>query len=465
MPNVFSLPDVGEGLTEADIVTWKVAAGDSVTVNQILVEIETAKSLVELPSPQAGTVSALLVSEGDTVEVGTPIIEFGGDAAANAPQASAESAPASAPPASTDSGEPAGDEASGPNLVGYGTSPSSSRRRPRRNAVAQAPSAKDSALPPAPEAPAAPAPAQQPAAPRATGHALAKPPVRKLAKDRGIDLAEVTATGPAGDVTRDDLLRHIESTAGAQTDASAGPAVSTEATGASGAGREERIPFKGVTKFMAQAMVDSAFTAPHVTEFLDVDMTATMEFTRELKASKALGEDVRVSPLLLVAAAVSWAARRHPRINSSFDGDDIVVKHYVNLGIAAATPRGLIVPNIKNADALSLSDLARALGDLTATARSGRTSPAEQAGGTISITNVGVFGVDSGTPIINPGEAAIVAFGQVRKRPWVVDDEIVVREVSTLAVSADHRLVDGEIISKFLADLGRALEDPRLLLI
>ncbi|MBE4696404.1 2-oxo acid dehydrogenase subunit E2, partial [Brevibacterium casei] len=318
------------------------------------------------------------------------------------------------------------------------------------------------------EAPAAQSGAEaQPAAEAPTASAneaptgakpLAKPPVRKLAKDLGVDLATVTATGSRGEVTRADVL--------AAADGSAAPAVSGATASASvDTGElEERIPFKGVTKMMAKAMVDSAFTMPHVTEFLDVDVTETMAFVRRLKASKVLGEDVRVSPLLIVAKAVAWAVGRNPRINSALEGDDIVVKKYVNLGIAAATPRGLIVPNIKNAHAMGLTQLAQGIQDLTALARSGKTPPADQTGGTITITNVGVFGVDAGTPIINPGEAAILAFGQVRKKPWVVDDEIVPREITTLSVSADHRVVDGEIISKFLADVGRGLEDPSVLL-
>lgn len=475
----FPLPDVGEGLTEADIVAWKVAPGDTVTVNQILVEIETAKSLVELPSPQAGTVGALLVEEGQTVEVGTPIIRFGGD------DSNAEAAPASAgapaPGSAEKSTDASGDADGGATLVGYGAKETSSKRRPRKGAPVPAPAA--SVAPAASAAPAAeaavPAPATAPAAqaqsasapvpaaqsqsasaPASPSKPLAKPPVRKLAKDLGVDLSQVTPTGPRGDVTRDDVHAAANQTAAPTSGATAPAAASASDQGA----LEERIPFKGVTKMMAKAMVDSAFTMPHVTEFLDVDVTETMAMVRRLKSTKFLGEDVKVSPLLIVAKAVAWAVGRNPRINSCLSGDEIVVKKYVNLGIAAATPRGLIVPNIKNAQAMGLGELAQGIQDLTALARSGKTPPADQAGGTITITNVGVFGVDAGTPIINPGEAAILAFGQVRKKPWVVDDEIVPREITTLSVSADHRVVDGEIISKFLADVGRGLEDPTLML-
>ncbi|MCM1011020.1 dihydrolipoamide acetyltransferase family protein [Brevibacterium sp. XM4083] len=474
----FPLPDVGEGLTEADIVSWKVAPGDEVTVNQILVEIETAKSLVELPSPQAGTVGALLVEEGQTVEVGTPIIRFGGadDAGAGAETMSAPHAEATAP---ASDGAVTSDDEGGATLVGYGAKAASSKRRPRKggsaaasqSGAAEASGTAESSGPAAPAtAPAQPETgsaaadgAAESAEAASAGKPLAKPPVRKLAKDLGIDLASVTPTGSRGEVTRADVQAAADGTAApAATGATAAGA--TASASADVAALEERIPFKGVVKMMAKAMVDSAFTMPHVTEFLDVDVTETMAFVRRLKASKVLGEDVRVSPLLIVAKAVAWAVARNPRINSTLDGDDIVVRKYVNLGIAAATPRGLIVPNIKNAHTMGLTQLAQEMQDLTALARSGKTPPADQAGGTITITNVGVFGVDAGTPIINPGEAAILAFGQVRKKPWVVDDEIVPREITTLSVSADHRVVDGEIISKFLADVGRGLEDPSVLL-
>lgn len=455
MSNEFNLPDVGEGLTEADIVSWKVAPGDTVTVNQILVEIETAKSLVELPSPQAGTIEAILVEEGETVEVGTPIIRFGGAQGVATPDTAKD----------VDQTQSAGDEESGPNLVGYGTKASSTKRRPRKGGAA--PAADTSAAPatpaPAPEAPAATPSASAETRTSTPDKPLAKPPVRKLAKDRGVDLGDVTPTGPNGQITRDDVLNHGTTSAQGATES---PAQAATPVG-SGAldGTEERIPFKGVVKFMAQAMVDSAFTAPHVTELVDVDVTETMNLVRKFKANETLGEGVKVSPLLILSKAVCWAVARNPRINSALDGDAIVVKKYVNLGIAAATPRGLIVPNIKNAHAMGLSQLASELGELTRTARAGKTTPAAQAGGTISITNIGVFGIDTGTPIINPGEAAILAFGQVRKRPWVVGDDIVPREITTLAVSADHRVVDGEVISKFLADVARVMEDPTLLMV
>lgn len=455
----FPLPDVGEGLTEADIVAWKVAAGDTVTVNQILVEIETAKSLVELPSPHAGTIGALLVEEGDTVAVGTPIVRFGpvggedtAPSAAGASEADAAEA-AEAPPAE------APDESSGATLVGYGAVASSSKRRPRKAPAdgGAAPAAPATAAPPPDDSSAA---GQAP--PRAEaahdGRPLAKPPVRKLAKDHGVDLATVTPTGDRGQVTRADLLAHLDSDAAA-AGARAGAPASADAQAAGGE-REERIPVKGVKKAMANAMVASAFTSPHVTIGVDVDVTGMMDLVRRLKAERALGDDVRVSPLLIIAMAVARAARRHPYMNARMDGDEVVLRHYVNLGIAAATERGLIVPNVKDADGMGLAELGRGIGELVEVARSGKTPPAAQSGGTITLTNVGVFGVDWGTPIINPGESAIVAAGRVQRRPWVVDDAVVPREVMTLTASADHRVVDGEAISRFLRDIADVLEDP-----
>ena len=491
MSDVFVLPDPGEGLTEADIVSWKVAPGDAVTVNQILVEIETAKSLVELPSPHAGTIAELLVTEGATVEVGTPIVRFGGaDAGTAAEAAPASVAPAASPSADAGTGDAAGDDSAsgGATLVGYGAVASSSKRRPRKNATGGAAAAAPAA--PATPAAAAPAPGAAPtaqpaagaqAAPAANadtaaqpsttptgGRPLAKPPVRKLAKDQGIDLASVRATGAAGEVTRADLQAHIDGTAasavGSGAQAAGAPAAGAATPAVASADREWREPLKGVKRAMSNAMVASAFTSPHVTVGVDVDVTGMMDLVRRLKAERALGEDVRVSPLLIIAKAVTRAALRHPGMNARLDDEVITYRGYVNLGIAAATDRGLIVPNIKDADGMGLAELAREIGELVAVARTGRTTPAAQSGGTITITNVGVFGVDWGTPIINPGESAIVAAGRVVKKPWVVDDEIVPREVMTLAVSADHRVVDGEVVSRFLRDVADALEDPITLL-
>ncbi|MFJ6133096.1 dihydrolipoamide acetyltransferase family protein [Janibacter terrae] len=448
---LFNLPDPGEGLTEAEVTTWKVQVGDEVAVNDIVIEVETAKSLVELPIPFAGTVVELLVAEGDTVDVGAPIIsvEVAGAAPASAPASPGET-----------------EEASGPNLVGYGAKAGSTRRRARRGGVAPAAEAAPS---PAPEAPAAPVAAAAPAPlTGAQTRALAKPPVRKLAKDLGVDLQSVTPTGEGGIVTRSDVESAASgaSAAPVETVAAQAPQGAVGQVGRRAPGQDVRVPIKGVRKATAEAMVASAFTAPHVTEFVTVDVTAMMDMVERLKRDKAF-KDVKVTPLLLVAKAFCLALRRNHEANASWDeaAQEIVLHADVNLGIAAATPRGLLVPNIKAADSLSLHDLAAALGGLVATAREGRTQPADLGGGTATITNVGVFGVDTGTPILNPGEATILAFGAVRRMPWVVtaadgSESIEPRWVTQLALSFDHRFVDGELGSKLLADVGALLHDP-----
>ena len=285
--------------------------------------------------------------------------------------------------------------------------------------------------------------------------------MRKLAKDLGVDLAAVTPTGEGGTVTRADVEEAAST--GAGTGQATAPASAPER--ASGE-RETRVPIKGVRKMTAQAMVDSAFTAPHVTEWVTLDVTATMDLVERWKKDREF-RDVKVTPLLVLAKAMCVAIRRNPGVNASWDeaAQEIVLKHYVNLGIAAATPRGLVVPNVKDADAMSMRELAEAIGVLTGTAREGRTQPADMSNGTITVTNVGVFGVDAGTPILNPGEAAIMAFGTVARRPWVItaadgSEVIAPRWVTTLALSFDHRLVDGELGSRFLADVAALLADP-----
>jgi len=500
----FRLPDAGEGLTEADILKWYVQPGDLVTVNQVIVEIETAKAAVELPSPFAGVITELLVEEGDTVDVGTPIVTV---------DVNPEGAPGvpAAMQAQTLSGAdliptPPDDEAVEPGLigspapggrtavlVGYGPKSVAAKRRPRKGAASAptgpagrgpssvgGPAAEtalaETASAPVEAAPPARAAAVEAAAPkpvalsapgsngasavdgRAAVSVLAKPPVRKLAKDLGVDLASITGSGPAGVITRDDVESAARATAQPEPIAAA-PAPSWDGS------REQRIPIKGVRKHTAAAMVASAFTAPHVTEWMTVDMTETMRL-RDRVAAMPEFAGVKVSPLLFAARALLIAVKRHPMINSAWDeqAQEIVVKDYVNLGIAAATPRGLVVPNIKDAGRLSVRDLAVALRDLTETARAGRTSPADMTGGTITITNVGVFGVDGGTPILNPGETAILALGAVRETPWVVAGQLAVRQVTQLSLSFDHRIVDGQLGSQFLADLAAMLTDPSLAL-
>jgi pyruvate dehydrogenase E2 component (dihydrolipoamide acetyltransferase) len=483
----FKLPDVGEGLTEADIVRWHVKPGDTISINQIIVEIETAKAVVELPSPYAGVVADLLVPEGATADVGTPIIAVDttggaatGKAAAGAAATEAVPAEAAAQRAISETedlipappvegavepgivGSPAPKAERQAVLVGYGVKLGTTSRRARKPtaaAASRAPAA-TSPPPPATQTPAAPAqPAAASAAPETNGHGhgqvLAKPPVRKMAKDLGVDLAVVTGTGPNGSITRDDVQAAL-------SEPTVKPA---QIAHVAAVAREERIPVRGVRKHTAAAVSASAFTAPHVTEFLQIDMTETMTATARLRGLPEFA-DIRVSPLLLVAKALLLAAARHPMINAKWDDEaqEIVVKHYVNLGIAAATERGLVVPNVKDAHAMSLPELARALALLAETARAGKSTPADLSGGTITITNVGIFGVDTGTPILTPGEAAILAFGQVKDAPWVVGGELAVRKVCTLALSFDHRLVDGDLGSAVLRDVGAMLTDPLTML-
>jgi 2-oxoisovalerate dehydrogenase E2 component (dihydrolipoyl transacylase) len=483
----FKLPDVGEGLTEAEIVSWKVKPGDTIKINEIIVEIETAKSLVELPSPFAGVVGDLLVDEGSTVDVGTPIItvDVGGPGGAAVPVEEVAPQVAEAPGSGSESdvATPKDDEGVEPGLiggpapggrtsvlVGYGPRTTSAKRRPRKDAggtpltpsAATAQQAVQTSMMTTPTPVAEPdVDEAEPAAPTSTGGAapqdqnggprvLAKPPVRKLARDLGVDLAAVSASGPDGSVTRDDVMAAADGSIGSRR-----PEARQDGE------RETRIPVKGVRKMTAQAMVSSAFTAPHVTEWVTIDVTRTMELVDRLRTNRDFA-GIKVGPLLILAKALILAVRRHPGVNATWDeaAQEIVVKNYVNLGIAAATPRGLVVPNIKDADDMTLLELAEALNQLTATAREGRTQPAEMAGGTITITNVGVFGVDSGTPIINPGESAILCFGAVKDMPWVHDGEIAIRKVTQLALSFDHRLIDGALGSQFLADVARVLEDP-----
>jgi 2-oxoisovalerate dehydrogenase E2 component (dihydrolipoyl transacylase) len=396
----FLLPDLGEGLTEAEIVAWHVAVGDEVALNQVLVEVETEKAVVELPSPYVGTVVELLAAVGESVPVGAALIAIG-TAGKRLQQEAGEKVP---------------------TLVGYGPSeaPPSRRRRKRRPHGG--------------------------AAPPALARPLAAPPVRFMARQNGVDLARVEGHGPGGVITREDLAAHL-----------AGAPEPTP----HGEDRETRTPVRGVQKHMAEAMVRSVATAPQACVFLTLDVTPTVQLVGRLRENRHFG-GLRVTPLAVVARALLLALRDHAALNSSWDDAtaEVVTKHYVNLGIAVAGPSGLVVPNIKDAQDLTLRDLTRALADLTERARAGRCTPADLSGGTITVTNVGVFGVDAGVPILNPGEAAILAVGAIARRPWIFESEVAPRDVMTLSLSFDHRLVDGRAASHFLAAVGELLSDP-----
>ena len=456
MIKVFKLPDLGEGLTESEIVAWHIAPGDSVELNQHIADVETAKAVVELPSPFTGVVTELHQPSGVVVHVGEPIVSFEVEGAEpdDAPAANAGRPDGAVAAAETDAGEPAqGREAV---LVGYGAAVERNgrpKRRARRGNMVTEPTE-----PAEPVETAAGSVADVTSSSSATAvgeRPRSTPPVRALARDLGVDLGAISGTGPDGLITRDDVLTVAEGLT------PAAPAASVTAPGE----RESRTQIKSLRKLTAAAMVQSAFTAPHVTEFLTVDVTPTVELLDSLKRNRAFA-DVRINILTVVAKALCIAISRNPSVNSRWDdaAGEIVQFNYVNLGIAAATPRGLIVPNITDAETLSLTELATALAGLTEAARSGKTSQAALGGGTISITNIGVFGIDAGTPILNPGEAAILAMGVIRRTPWEYKGEIALRQVMTLSLSFDHRLVDGEQGSRFLADVGAILAEPGMVL-
>jgi 2-oxoisovalerate dehydrogenase E2 component (dihydrolipoyl transacylase) len=421
----FKLPDLGEGLTDGEVVRWLVAEGDAIALNQPIVEIETAKAVVEIPAPYAGTVVRLHAAEGQSLDVGAPLISVdpaGGSGAAEAAAASPEPEPELQA-----------------TLVGPGERQQLRRRRIGGHARSG-------------NGPAATAPAPAAQRPRAT------PPVRRYAKDRGVDLTALVGTGRDGRITREDVDGALDGGQDGGQPAAAPAALQPRDRG------EERIPVRGTRRQIAAAMTASAFSIPHVTEFLTVDATRLMELRERLRALPA-ADGLKLTPLAVVARALCAALRSYPLMNSSWDDDaqEIVVKGQVNLGIATDTPTGLLVPNIKDADTLGILDLSRELTRLTALARERRAAPADLTGGTITITNVGGFGVETGTPIINKPECAILATGLIAPRPWVVDGQLAVRQLMTTSVSFDHRIVDGAYAAQFLAHLRDLLEDPALL--
>jgi pyruvate dehydrogenase E2 component (dihydrolipoamide acetyltransferase) len=428
----FLLPDVGEGLIEADVVTWKVQVGDRVVLNQVLVDIESAKAIVELPSPYVGVVVALHAKEGDTVAVGSPLVTIEGEI---------EETPAT-------SEKPQREAV----LIGFGVAPEGDAPTTRTRRSTLAPSASRVDSPSTPTVSTGPASAVR-----------AAPPVRQLAKQRGVDLATVTGTGPNGAITREDVERAVPNEA---TTAPKSPSVATRFVGRELASwdegeREERIAIKGLLKVMADAMTESALSAPQAALWVRVDVSATVARLASLRANPAYA-DLRFSPLTLVAMAVVDAARHFPGINSFFDAaaNEVVVKRFMNLGIAVNAQRGLLVPNVKNADQLDLLGMARALTDLSDRAREGKTTPEEMANGTFTITNIGPFGIDGAIPMLPLGTGAILCVGSVVKSPWVVDDQLVVRDVVEISMTFDHRHIDGALASSVLAHIAAYLREP-----
>ena len=453
MEKLFNLPDLGEGLTESEIVSWKVQVGDVVALNQIIAEVETAKAIVELPSPFSGTVKKIFEPVGAVVNVGNPIISI---------DVSVDGEKAAAPLA--DAGQ-----SRQPTLVGYGAPVEATgrpaRRRRQNTATGQV------ALAGSPVSVAErgrePASGLKVAEPRVgIGYLRARPPVRKLARDLHVDLREVNASGSGGLITREDVLQAQHPSKQENIPSRPPETRVSEASveHASSAQRETRVKVHGVRKATAQAMVSSAFTAPHVAEFLTVDVTRTMELLERLRAKREFAE-VKLTITTLAAKAVSLLLAKHRSLNSRWDeqSQEIIEFNYVNLGIAAATERGLLVPVVHEAQSLDLAGLAAEISELSTAARSGHISPQQLSAGTFSITNIGVFGIDSGTPILPPGQSGILALGQVRKMPWEFNDEVALRQVMTLSLSFDHRVVDGEQGAKFLAALGVLLRDPGML--
>lgn len=405
----FRLPDLGEGLTEAEIVRWLVSEGDHVALNQPLVEVETEKALVELPSPFEGVVGRLHGAVGDRVEVGSVLVTFG------AGESAAESgAPAEDAPRRTQV------------LVGYGPEEEGGRRRRRRKPIGKR--------------------AEEPTT-AAPGGALATPPVRKLAREMGVDIDAVRGTGPDGRVTREDVL--------AVAGQGGGPAAAPERP------IEERIPVRATRRSIAEHLTRSSTTIPHVTEWCTADATELMKLRAELDEAPE-AEGVKISPLAIAVKAVIGALRQHPMMNSAWDGDarEIVVKRTYHIGIATETDRGLLVPVVRDTDQLTVFEIAREVARLVEAARDGSIGLEDLRGSTFTITNVGSFGMEGGTPLINSPECAILALGAIVKRPWVVDGQIVARDVVQLSCTFDHRIVDGAEAGRFLRDLTALIEHP-----
>lgn len=455
MSQVFNLPDVGEGLTEADIVSWRVAVGDTVEVNDVICEIETAKSLVELPVPFAGTVEELVADEGETLEVGQPLIRI----SAEPGEGSEPEEPSAAKPAKEKKQKAAvkaPKEEKQQALVGSGPKADAAKARTRtRPAALDLVDLTGLDIRESPR--------------RGAGGDIAdivqkaSPPVRALAKRLGVAVWDLVGSGRNGQITRDDVQRQAQQESTAGTAELEGHPVPPGFGQLYDGPREERVEVHGVRKATALNVSASASKVPHVSVFKEVDITATMELRVALRNDPDY-EGLSVSPLLFAAKAIIRAARRNPQVNATWHDSHYTLCNYVNLGIAAATPRGLIVPVVHEAQTYNTKGLAAAIAALTVDARQGKTTPAQMQGGTISITNVGTLGLDFGTPILPPGQASIVVLGAVRTKPWVVKGQIVPREIMTVGGSFDHRLIDGDLAGAFISDVAAALEQPGLLM-
>jgi len=458
----YCMPDPGEGLTEGEVVSWRVSPGDTVKINDVLCEVETAKSIVELPSPFAGTVAKLCAEPGETVAVGAPLVTIDD-----------------------------GSEAEPEFLVGHVTAEPGRRRRRRRGAAVSAERAREEDADTHPEQPeprhdAEAKPEQRPPEPASRQdpprmdrpeHVLAKPPARRLAADLGVELSEVTGTGPQGAVTRSDVkaAAHDGAAAAGDAGASCGAAelanlsvMSRRLLGGAPTepdGHTRKVPVRGVRMVTARAVKASLDTKARVTAFLTCAVTPTVELVDRLRADRRFN-GLRVSPLTVWCKAVCLAMGRTPIINAAWDDatDQIVFRDHINLGIAAATPRGLMVPVVRDAQDRTMLELATEIPRIVAIAKEDKLQPPDYADGTFSITNVGVFGLDAGTPVVNRTESAILVLGALARRPWVVgtgdDERVVPRWVTTMSLGFDQRLIDGEQGSTFLHDVAEILSDP-----
>ncbi|MEX5236955.1 dihydrolipoamide acetyltransferase family protein [Kocuria arenosa] len=489
----FTLPDLGEGLTEAELVSWLVQVGDTVAVDQPIAEVETAKSAVEVPCPFAGTVHQLHGASGQTLDVGAPLIsvDTGDRAGTPAPQGGgpkggqsyqeeerAGADPAAAAEASGGSAASDDDAGSGSVLIGYGTPAGGTagrRRRPKRaGSAAGAPAASTAGPASAQAAKETAARAAQAAgaahdamasAPR-LAPTVVSPIVRKLAKDRGVDISTVRGSGPGGLILRRDVVAAAPSaaapSAAAPSAAAPSAAVPSAADARTGLGVAERLPVSGIRKVIGQAMTRSRTEIPEATVWVDVDATKLVELRAELKA-----QDPATAPglMALIARFVLAGLARHPelatRIETLEDGSQEIVRFDgVNLGFAAQTDRGLVVPNIRRAHTLSARGLDAELRRLTELARAGKAGPAELSGSTFTLNNYGVFGTDGAAAIINHPEVAILGIGRIIDRPWVVDGQLAVRKVTQLSLAFDHRVCDGGAAGGFLRMVADAVENP-----
>ena len=424
----FLLPDLGEGLEDAEIVAWRVAEGDPVELNQTLVEVNTAKALVELPSPWAGVIERLHAGDGDVVTVGSPLVSIRVE----------DAAPVQIPDAADEgSGEPDGPAGTGAD-----------RGPPKRRAVLVGYGVEE-------EEPSAATTTRLRRGDRAgrTGPVAASPPVRRLAKELGVDLAVLEGTGPGGRITREDVQR---ARTAAEAAAELHDMAAEERT--DGADDVRRVPVRGARRLIAQRMSRSVREIPHVTTFLTVDATWLMALREELTADSGQ----RVSALAVVVRALATVCADHPTLNASFHEDrgEILLFHRVHAGIATDTDQGLLVPVVRDAHARGIVDLAREIARVTEAARAGSAAPDELSGSTVTVTNVGTFGAEFGTPIINHPEGAILALGVIEPRALVVDGVVEARPATTLSLSFDHRLMDGAEAGRALKALGDLLQSP-----